>query len=125
VAILSFGSAKDRFGLHGAVGIQGFKRDLPGYYYYSAPPAEKGSGLSFAFGTEKQITKRSKLMLEFFNQAAFIGALSGEVDEKYINIGLRFFGNKICVDLTGFRPLTEDIEDMFLIPIVNVGYKLR
>jgi hypothetical protein len=60
-------------------------------------------------------------MVEYLNAFPF----SPEESEVGVfTIGFRLHGTRLSADIAGFRPVTdEDMGDLFLYPLLNVGYR--
>jgi hypothetical protein len=93
------------FGIHGAIGLM-------------APFQGDGSFFSLALGTDIRLTPHVKFIAEYLR-----GEVSTEDDAgSIINFGFRIHGEKLSADICGLRPL-EDSGDLFLWPMLNIGYR--
>lgn len=71
----------------------------------------------FIAGGDVQISRRSKLLLEYMSSAALLEDNDSDL-KGFLNIGLRFFGETHSFSLTGFRPLSEDTGSFVAFPMI-------
>lgn len=78
-------------------------------------------GIYLAVGGDYRLSQRFKILCEYFNATP----LMEDEQEFYgfINIGLRFIGERLSVAMTGFRPLYFDRSDnLVAFPMVAFSY---
>jgi hypothetical protein len=107
-------SGDEEMGLHAAIGeagsLQSENNDNP----------HVNNGLSWALGYEMRLTPHAKFLVEYLNGGEFLGS---STNESIFNIGFRIHGQHLSADICGFRLLDEDMGNIFLIPMVNIGYR--
>ena len=72
------------------------------------------SGLWFMIAADTRITNRSKFIIEYGNSTEAIG------DDDFnglINVGIRWFGERMSFTLSGIRPLEETGDGFVLFPL--------
>jgi hypothetical protein len=114
----------DAFGVHGALGYAGISYKEETYDYdclcYDTERRWEDN-LSFGGGAEARLTPNAKFMVEYLNAFPFTPEESGI---GVFTIGFRLHGTRLSADIAGFRPVTdEDMGDLFLYPLLNVGYR--
>jgi len=68
-------------------------------------------------GGDWQISRRSKLLAEYFSSAKLLDDESDDLN-GFINVGFRIFGQIHSFSFSGFRPIGEDTGSFWLWPMV-------
>lgn len=100
---------KPGFGVHaalGGVGVQG--------------RGASEQSLSMAAGTDVRISSNVKFLGEVLR-----GGTSFDPGSSLTvaNLGIRLHGDRLSADICALRPLSGNIGDFFVIPLINVGYR--
>jgi hypothetical protein len=96
-------------GLHGAVGGVGAEGRDAGV-----------RSLSLAAGTDIRLTRNVKFLGEVLRGGTSIDPGSSLT---LINAGFRLHGDRLSADLCAMRPVTGNLGDLWVIPLINVGYR--
>ncbi len=75
------------------------------------------SGLWFMLAADTRLTNRSKFIIEYGNSTEAIGDDDEDDFNGLINVGIRWFGERMSFTLSGIRPLEETGGDFFLFPL--------
>jgi len=97
----------------GVVGIGDMRKSLNVSFQKAFSDADE-SGWILLAGADIQFSQRTKLIIEYATNTQFID------DEDFsglINVGVRFFGERMSFTLTGFRPLTDEDSDLLFFPM--------
>lgn len=81
---------------------------------------ENESGFVFMTGADARISSNMKIIAEYIDVRSF-RTFGGDDFYGLLNIGLKFFADRISFSLTGFRPLT-DTGDLFAFPMGSFSY---
>jgi hypothetical protein len=102
------------FGTAGAVvGVGDIRKSLNLSLQKAFSDAED-SGWMLLAGADIQFSERTKLIVEYATNTQFI---DDEDISGLINVGVRFFGERMSFTLTGFRPLTDEESDLLFFPL--------
>lgn len=75
------------------------------------------SGLWFMLAADARLTNRSKFIIEYGNSTEAIGDDDEDDFNGLINVGIRWFGERMSFTLSGIRPLEATGGDFFLFPL--------
>lgn len=75
------------------------------------------SGLWFMLAADTRLTNRSKFIIEYGNSTEAIGDDDEDDFNGLINVGIRWFGERMSFTLSGIRPLEETGDDFLLFPL--------
>lgn len=78
--------------------------------------ADDDSETIFLAGVDAQAGRRVKFFVEFMSSSSLID--DDDEFHGFINLGLRFFGQRHSFSLAGLRPLDEDLDNFILFPMV-------
>lgn len=110
-----------RFGSFGGVaGIGNSQKSLNLAVNYTYD--EDGDGETiYLVGGDIQMGRRNKLFAEYFNSETLLLDESDDL-KGFINIGMRFFGQRHSFSLSGFRPLAQDSGSFIAFPMIMYSH---
>lgn len=88
--------------------------------------SERYTSVNYMAGLELIPARHTKVMVEFFDNIGVLDAF-GESDGSiyFLNFAVRYFWERISVDISGLRPMAAgtNFGPLLLIPFVNVSFR--
>ena len=124
VAFQGVDGAGDIGGVHIAMGDMGSTTkeqvyDYSSYYSTSRTVTKTHNSFSLFLGSDIRISPNAKFIVEYLRGGEF----NGDSDfQSILNFGFRIHGQHLSADICGFRSLEVDMGNIFLLPMINIGY---
>ena len=105
------------FGAFGAVAGIGNRRNSLNLAVNCTYDDDGATETVFIVGGDVQMGRRNKFFAEYFSSPALFEDEEDDLN-GFINIGVRFFGERHSFSLSGFRPLVEDAGGFLAFPMI-------